>query len=319
MKTGAKIGLTVVVIIVLLMCCCAGSATAWYFMAGPGSYQVAEANKLVDSANKRYDSVNTSSAEMEASMKELGAGMDENANPQAIQNFQDEVTKLESKAQEIMDELDRADTELNKAKNLRLPAWFNNYIGLLIKRDTAMKDGLSSMQTSFQETRKLVGSISYVIDAVDRMTTAFSVFEDAMNTMSAGDYAGAQAKINAADASLAAADTALKTANETIKAKDMEDMIALNQKVRDALPIMSQFIAAAQASDLSTMTALQPQITQTFNDISLSADSSGMTGDFATWFDTQLTAYKDAFTKKFKEADKYEQEAKALRQKNANL
>lgn len=315
MKTGAKVGIVAVVVLVLLMCCCVGGIAAWFFMAGPGSYQVAQGNSLVDSANKKYDSINAASTAMEKSINDLGAGIDANANPTAIEDFQDEVTKLESKAQEMMDDLDAADADLAKAKNLRLPAWFKDYIGLLIKRDTATKDALNEMQTAFMETRKLVGSISYVIDAVDRMTTAFSVFEQALTAMQGGDYAGAQAKISEADASLAAAETALDTANQTIKAKDMEDMIALNKKVRDALPLMSQFIAAAQASDINTMTTLQPQLTTVFDDISLSADSSGMTGDFATWFEAQINNYTKAFEEKFKQADKYEKEAQALRNK----
>lgn len=319
MKTGAKIGIAVGIILVLLACCCVGTGLGWYFMAGPGSYQVAEANKLVNSANKRYDSINAASAEMETSVNDLGTEIDANANPTAIEDFQDEVTKLESKAQEMMDDLDMADAELAKAKKLRLPAWFSEYIGLLIKRDASTKSALESMQTAFMETRKLVGSITYVIDAVDRMTTAFSMFEDAMNTMSAGDYVGALAKINEADASFAAAETALTTANETIKAKDMEDMIALNRKIRDALPMMTQFITAAQAGDLNTITTLEPQLTKVFEDISVSADSSGMTGDFASWFDAQIENYTNAFTEKFKEAEEFEKQAKALRAKNANL
>jgi hypothetical protein len=318
MKTGAKVGIIVVIILVLLMCCCVGSAAAWYFMAGPGSYQTAEANKIMDSANKKITSVNSGSKEMESSIQSLGAGIKDNANPAAIQSFKDDVTKLESKVQEMMDDLDSADADLAKAKKLRLPSWYVEYLGLLIKSDTAQKTGLEAAQTGLMESRKLVGSIAYVIDAVDRMTTAFSVFEDAMNTMQAGDYAGALAKISQADASLAAADTALKTANETIKAKDMEDMIALNKKVRDALPLMSQFIIAAQSSDLNTMTSLQPKLTSVFDDISVTADATGMTGDFSAWFDKQLKKYDDTYSKSFKDADKYQKEATALFNKNSN-
>lgn len=318
MKKGTKVGIVILIILVLLTCCCVGSATTWYFMAGPGSYQTAEANKIMDSANKKIVNINSGSKEMESSIQSLGAGIKANANPTAIENFKDDVTKLESKVQEMMDELDSADADLAKAKKLRLPSWYVEYLGLMIKSDQAQKDGLQSAQTGLMESRKLVGSIAYVIDAVDRMTTAFSVFESAMNTMEAGDYAGALAKISEADASLAAADTALKTANETIKAKDMEDMIALNKKVRDALPLMSQFITAAQASDLNTMTSLQPKLNSVFDDISTTADATGMTGDFSAWFDKQLKKYDDAYTKSFNDADKYQKEAAALFKKNSN-
>lgn len=316
MNKGAKIGILIGVIIVLLLCCCVGGGLGWYFGIGPGSYQTAEANKLVNAANTKYTKAYDSGQTIESVASDLGSKLSGDTSTASIQNFKDEVTKLESKAQENMDDLDSADKDLAGAKKLRLPTWYQSYIDTLVRRNAAAKSGLASLQNAFAESRKMVGSLSYVIDGVDRITTAFAVFDQITAAMNANDYAGALAKINEADSSLSAAEAALKTSNETMKSKDIEDMIAVSEKFREVLPLMTSFIQAAQALDITTMTTLETQLTTKLDEASAAADKVGATGDFGTWFEKSIKKYEDEAIAKFAEADKLQKDSQAIYSKN---
>ncbi len=317
-KTGTKIGITVGVLLVLLLCCCATGGLGWYFGLGPGSYQTAAAKKLIDAANKNYATVVDSGTGMNTSASTLGAALNKDTSTASMQNFKDEVTKLESTAQEDIDLLDAADKNLASAARLRLPDWEKSYIDTLTRRDAAARAGLESLMKAFSESRKMVGSLAYVIDGVDRMTTGFAVIDEVTASMGSADYAGALAKVDEADASLAAAETALKTANESIDSQDIADMITVSEKFRAVMPVMRSFLQAAQAQDLATMTTLQNELTTKLQDASSAADSVGATGDFSTWFEKSIKKYEDEFKAKFAEADKLEKEARDLYNKNVN-
>lgn len=317
MKTGAKVSVIVGVILVLLLCCCVGGTAAWYFMAGPGSYQTAEADKLVQAANKKYAAAYDSAGEMKSSASTLGKQMPDDISPTFMENFQDELSKLETKAQENIDELDSADQDLAAAKKLRLPEWYLTYIDKQSKRNDSMRQGLEALQKAFSESRKLMGSLEYVIDGVDRITTGFMAIDQIMTSIGASDYAGALAKINEAGASLLAGEAALTTANESMDSQDIISMIELSAKFREVLPLMTSFIQAAQALDINTMTSLQTQLTNKLNEASAAADATGATGDFGSWFENSIKKYEDEFTAKRAEADKLNKEAKALYTQNA--
>lgn len=316
MKTGAKVGITVAVIIVLLMCCCSAGAVGWYFGFGPGSYQTTQANKLTASANKKYTTAIDLARQMQTSASDMDSKLAKDTSTASIQNFKDEAMKLESKAQEIIDELDSADKDLTKARKLRMPEWYQTYIDKLIERDKACKTGLELAKKAFAEGRDMAGSLSYVIDGVDRITTAFTVFDQITAAMSANDYAGALAKINEADASLSAAETALKTANETMNSKDIVDVITVSEKFREVLQLMTRFIQAAQALDLTTMTSLQTQLTSKLGEATAAADAVGATNDFGTWFEKSLKKYSDEVNAEFTKADKLERDAEDIFRRN---
>lgn len=279
MKTGTKIGIIVGIVLVLLMCCCIGGAGAWYFMAGPGSYQRAEADKLISVANEKYAKAYNAAGEMKSSATDLGKQMPDEVSTTFLETFKDDVSKLESKAQENIDDLDSADKDLAAAKRLRLPDWYNGYIDTLSRRNEAMRTGLEALQKAFSESRKMMGSLAYVIDGVERITTGFMEFDEIMTSIAASDYAGGLAKINEANASLLAGETALATANESMDSQDVRDMIALSAKFREILPLMTSFIQAAQVLDIATMTALQPQLTTKLNEASAAADAAGASED----------------------------------------
>ncbi len=316
MNKGAKIGITVGVVIVLLLCCCVTAGFGWYFGFGPGSYQTTSAKTLIDAANKKYSTVVDSGEGMNTSASTLGSELTKDTSTASIQHFKDEVTKLESLSQEGIDLLDSADKDLIAAAKLRLPEWEKSYINTLTRRDAAARAGLESLMKAFSESRKMVGSLSYVIDGVDRMTTGFAVIDQVTTAMSSGDYAGALAKVNEADASLAAAETALKTANESIDSQDIANMMTVSAKFREVLPVMRSFLQAAQAQDITTMTKLQDELTAKLEAASTAANSVGATGDFSTWFEKSIKKYEDEFTAKFAEADRLEKEAVSLYNKN---
>lgn len=316
MKKGAKIGIVVAVIIVLLMCCCIGSAGGWFFILGPGSYQTAQADKLVDSANKKYKTSYSAGQEMNSAASDLVSKLTKDTSTASINNFKDSVITLESKAQENIDELDSADKDLAAAKKLRLPTWYQTYIDTLVRRNAAEKSGFESLQKAYSESSKMAGSLSYVIDGVDRITTAFSVFDQITSALSSSDYPGALAKINEAEGSLIAAEAALKTANEIMKSQDISDMITLSETFREVLLLMTDFIQAAQALDIGTMTALQSQLTSKLDEASAQADAVGATGDFGTWLEKSIKKYEDEYDKKMKEANDLDTKAKALYAKN---
>ncbi len=317
MKTGAKIGIVVVVILVLLMCCCVGSAVGWFFVLGPGSYQTARANTLVAAANKNYTTVNNKSGEVDSQLQDLSGNVSDSTDAQTIKKMEDDLLKAESKTQEMLDELSAAEKKLADAKKLRLPDWYIRYLTLLNKRDGAASDGLKAMMSGISETRKLVGSTTYVIDAVNRQMQAQTQVEDAVTKMTAGDFAGAQADIAAADASLAAAETGLNTANETLKSQDIEDLISLNKVSRELLTLLSRFLSAAAAGDISTMTALESQITAKASEIEAESNALGVSNDYATWFESVVKKYETEYDTKMKLANDYDARAKALYNKNA--
>jgi hypothetical protein len=318
MKSGAKVTIVVVIVVlILLMCCCVGSALGWFFVLGPGSYQTTQADKLVASTNTKYNKAISNGKEMESAASDLVAKLTGDTSTASIKSFKDSVIKLESKAQENIDELDSANKDLTDAKKLRLPAWYQTYVETLVNRNTAAKSGFESLQNAYSESSKMADSLSYVIDGVDRITTAFSTFDQITTAMESSDYNGALAKINAADGSLVAGETALKTANEIMKSQDISDMITLSEKFRAVLPIMTRFIQAAQALDIATMTTLQTELTTKLDAASAAADSVGATGDFGTWLKKSITKYEDEYVSKMKEANKYDDEAKAIHAKNA--
>jgi hypothetical protein len=317
MKTGAKISIVVVIIIVLLMCCCIGSAIGWFFVLGPGSYQTSQADTKVSSANKKYDAVVSTGKEMETAASDLVSKLTADTSTDSINSFRDSVLKLESKAQENIDEIDASSKELAAAKLLRLPTWYQTYLESLTNRNAAAKSGFEALQNAYSETGKMADSLSYVIDGVDRITTAFSTFDAITTAMESSDYAGALAKINEADGSLIAAEAALKTANDIMKSQDISDMIALSEKFRAVLPVMTQFIQAAQALDITTMTTLQSELTTKLDEASAAANAVGATGDFGTWLEKSIKKYEDEYTAKMKEANQYDSKAKELKAANA--
>jgi hypothetical protein len=312
MTKGAKIGIIVGVVIVLLLCCCVTGGLGWYFGLGPGSYQTAAAKKLIDSANSKYSTVLASSEKMNNSASSLGTDLSKDTSTASIQTFKDEVTKLESQAQEDIDQLDNADKDIASAETLRLPEWEKTYLNTLSRRDVAARAGLESLMQAFAVSRKMVGSLSYVIDGVDGLTNGFASIEQITTAMGSGDFAGAQAKISEADASLAAAETALKTANETINSQDINNMITVSVKFREVLPLMRSLLQAAQAQDTTTMASVQNQLTAKLAEASKAAEAAGATGDFSNWFDKSIKKYEDESAAKFAEADRLQKQAIAL-------
>jgi hypothetical protein len=318
MKNGAKVTIVVVIVVlVLLMCCCVGSALGWFFVLGPGSYQTEQADKLVASSNAKYDKAISNGKEMESAASDLVAKLTGDTSAASIKSFKDSVIKLDSKAQENIDEMDSANKNLADAKKLSLPAWYQTYVETMVSRNTSTKSAFESLQNAYSESSKMADSLSYVIDGVDRITTAFSTFDQITTAMEGSDYNGALAKINAADGSLVAAETALKTANEIMNSQDISDMITLSEKFRAVLPIMTRFIQAAQALDIATMTTLQTELTTKLDEASAAADAVGATGDFGTWLEKSIKKYENEYVSKMKEAKKYDDEAKAIHAKNA--
>jgi hypothetical protein len=312
MKKGTKIGIVVAVIAILLLCCCSASAIGWFFAFGPGSYQTAKANTLVGSANNKFAAINKASQNMETSATSLSAALSQDASTASIQNFKDQVTKLESQAQENIDSLNAADKDLASAKQLRMPAWYASYLDTLIKRDAALKDGLASLQKAFSESRKMVDSLTSVVDGVDKLTTGVAAFEQITTLMTSGNYAGALAKVGEADGSLQSAEKALTTANASIDSLDIKAMIDLSAKYREVLPLMTSFLQAAQAQDLTTMQALQTQLTAKLSETSKAANAVGASGDFETLFAKSVNKFNDQFKAKGAEAMKLEKQAQAI-------
>jgi hypothetical protein len=286
-------------------------------MFGPLSYQTTEANDLLKSANKNYQTVKTSAKELDTQLSDLGAIAGDEADQQEISQIEDEILKAESKTQEMIDNLADADKKLADAKKLRLPDWYMNYLNLLVERDAAASEGLTAMMNGLSETRKVVGSQSYVIDAVNRQSAAWTQVESAVNLMTAGDFAGAQSELAAADASLVAADAALNTANETMKSQDIEDLIAFNATAREFLTILSKFLTAAQAGDIAAMTSLEAEISNKYTEIEAESNVLGLNNDYTAWFESVVKKYEDEYDAKMKEADDLDAKAKALYNKNA--
>ncbi|MFH1736539.1 MAG: hypothetical protein ABH838_01440, partial [Actinomycetota bacterium] len=216
MKTGTKVAIIVVVVVVLLMCCCVGSAGVWFFGFGPGSYQTTKADSLAAKADKKYKEAETTATQVVADTEDLFANVDENIDESQIETLKDELMKQESASQEQMDAMDEADKYLNDAKKLRLPGWYITYLEDLLKRDKAEKEAFAAAQNGFKAIREIVGSLSYVADAVFRVSTAGETMNSLEALVEAGDFNGALATLNQADSSLAAAETAFKTAGETI-------------------------------------------------------------------------------------------------------
>lgn len=310
MKKGAKTGIVVAVILVLFLCCCIATGTGWLFMFGPLSYQTTEANSLIKSANANYKNVKTASKDLEEQLAYLDIG--DEIDEQAISQMEEELLKAESKTQEMIDELADADKKLADAKKLRLPDWYMEYVGLLVKRDTAASEGLTALMNGLSETRKLVGSQSYVIDAVNRQSAAWNQVESAVSLMTAGDFAGAQAELSAADASLVATDTALNTANETMKSQDIEDIISFNATCREFLTLLSKFLSAAQAGDINLMTSLETEITNKYSEIEAESNVLGLNNDYASWFESVIKKYEDEYDERMKEAEDQDNKAKVL-------
>ena len=317
MKTGTKVAIVAVIVVVLLMCCCVGSAGVWFFGFGPGSYQTTNANLLAEKADKKYKEAETTATQMVTDTEDLFANMDENLDESQIETLKDELMKQESVSQEQMDSMDEADKYLNDAKKLRLPGWYITYLEDLLKRDKAEKEAFAAALNGFKATREIVGSLSYVTDAVYRVSTAGETMSSLESSISAGDFNGALATLNQADSSLAAAETALKTAGEIIAAKEIDDMIALVGEYRKLLNLVSQFLQAAQALDFNRMTLLEPQIETKVNETSAMADSMGVTGDTNAWITSVMDEYEQEFENKRQEAAKFDKKAADLKKKNA--
>jgi len=66
---------------------------------------------------------------------------------------------------------------------------------------------------------------------------------------------------------------------------------------------------AAQATDINTMTALQPQLTAKLEEGTDLADQLGIGGDFEGWFQAQIDSFKEESDKYFEDADKYNKNA----------
>ncbi|MFA5867759.1 MAG: hypothetical protein WC891_07355 [Actinomycetota bacterium] len=317
MKTGAKVGIAIAVILVLLLCCCAGSAGGWFFILGPGAWQTAQANTLVDTANKNFKNVEASSAEIETELEKLGANKEDFSDPSAVAAMQDQIVKSESKAQEMIDELAEADKKLADAKKLNLPAWYQDYLELLIKRDAAAAAALDALINGLTETRKLIGSTTLVIDAVNRQAAAIGAADAAVTAGIAGDYAGAQAQLAAADGSLIAAEAALKKANEDLKSQDIDDLISLNQDYRELLVILSKLITAIQAGDIGTATKLITELEAKYAELEAQSSTVGADSDFAAWIESVATKYLDTAEAKMKEATSLDSQAANMYKKNA--
>ncbi len=316
MNTGAKVGVIIAVILVLLLCCCAGSAIGWYFVLGPGAWQTARANTLISAANKNFKNVETSSAGIETELENLGANEEDFSDPAAVADMQDEIVKSESKAQEMIDELAEADKKLADAKKLNLPDWYQDYLDLLIKRDAAASAALDALISGLTETRKLIGSTTYVIDAVNRQASAIEAADAAVTAGIAGDYAGAQAQLAAADGSLVAAEAALKKANEDLKSQDIDDLISLNQDYRELLVILSKLITAIQAGDIGTATTLITELEAKYAELEAQASTVGADSDFAAWVESVATKYLDTAEAKMKEATALDDQAAKMYKRN---
>ena len=316
MKTGTKVAIVAVVVVVLLMCCCVGSAGVWFFGFGPGSYQTTKANSLAEKADKKYKEAETVATRMVTDTKDLFENVDENIDEAQIETLKDELMKQESAAQEQMDAMDEADKYLNDAKNLRLPDWYLTYLEDLLKRDKAEKEAFAAAQNGFEATREIVGSLSYVADAVSRLYSVEETLSAFEALVGAGDFNGALTTLGQADSSLAAAETALETAGETILAKEIDDLIKLVGEYRELLKLVSQFIQAAQALDINRMTSLETQIETKVNETSAMADSMGVTGDTNAWITSVMDEYEQEFEKKRQEAVKYNNQATDLKKKN---
>lgn len=290
------------------------SALVWYFRAGPGSYQIEEADKLVERANTLY-------REVEEVTNEL---VEEGATWKMVEiTDKEKADKLAKKLNEAVKQVDPAqnrieqsDKYLEQATQLSLPAWYKRYLSSLKSRNQAAMNGLDIIKSGLKDLSMMLRVYPDLKRAVNDLAQFSGKMEEISKAFDRNDTALARTEISAADALLGGANQLLMSANSEIQSKDIELLIQLIAKARNLTSLMRQVADAIDRGDSSRVNQLKIQLDSSYNDLQKSARKMGATTSFESWFAQRLDFYLESMADQFSRAITYDAKATSLYQEH---
>jgi Tfp pilus assembly major pilin PilA len=283
------------------------------------SYEIEEANNLVDKANREIQNgnnvLNTMLSPQMTDFREITFDVEtESAIETEIQyakTTKQNAQQLTTTVTTIKGHLNQARNYFSETENLRLPAWYHDYIDLKIKALDKDMERMVKIEELLTNYTLYYGFAENYLQGRDELLALMDELEDGLEDIDDGNFSSAASAFQLALSHLRGSTTQLDAASHIISLDSLDQLLDQMGQIDSALESLSEATQSLSEGNISQAMSLLALANSDLAGLG-EAPTSLLEEQIRTWYDQNIEELHTEIEALLNEVLQYEQQAQQL-------